>query len=226
MLLGASLRSGAQLLDVGTGSGWIAQYFANHPDHKLRVWAVDAKDERIIREGVSFHLIEGTELPFPDQSFDVVVSNHVIEHVGDNAAQLRHLQEARRVLKPGGVVYLAVPNRWSLVEPHFRLPFLSWLPSALASRYVRLANRGAWYDCRPLGPLACRNLFRAAAFDWRDSAARAFVALLKLEYPSAVLAAWLASVVEYAFASVFGFLSPTQIFILEPRRPDSKASVS
>ena len=36
------LRDGAALLDIGAGSGWIAQYFASHPDYRLRVSAVDA----------------------------------------------------------------------------------------------------------------------------------------------------------------------------------------
>jgi SAM-dependent methyltransferase len=38
------------------------------------------------------------------------------------------LDEVWRVLKPGGLAYLACPNRYSLVEPHYRLPFLSWFP--------------------------------------------------------------------------------------------------
>src|SRR3546814_9833619 len=67
-------------------------------------------------------------LPFADDSFDVVLSNHVIEHVGEQPEQLAHLSELRRVLTPGGIGYLAVPNRWMLVEPHYRLAFLSWWP--------------------------------------------------------------------------------------------------
>jgi len=34
-----------------------------------------------------------------------------------------------------------------LLEPHVRLPFLSWLPRTLRSPYVRLARRGSHYDC-------------------------------------------------------------------------------
>ena len=75
---------------------------------------------------------------------------NVIEHVGDAQAQARHLAEIRRVMKPDGVGYLAVPNRWMLVEPHFRLPFLSWLPMPLSHAYVRAAGKGSHYDCRPL----------------------------------------------------------------------------
>src|SRR3546814_18814077 len=85
-----------------------------------------------------------------DWSSDVCssdLSNHVIEHVGNADAQRHHLDEIRRVLAPDGVVYFAEPNRWRLVEPHFRLPFLSWLPHTASDRYVRVMGRGSHYDC-------------------------------------------------------------------------------
>jgi len=94
--------------------------------------------------------VQGVKLPFEPDRFDVVISNHVIEHVGDAAAQLRHLQEIRRVLKPEGVAYLAVPNRWMLTEPHYRLKFLSWLPHSWRSPYLRWRGKGDFYDCEPL----------------------------------------------------------------------------
>src|SRR6185312_5395570 len=110
----------------------------------------DVCDNRQVRDGYAFRLVQSVELPFENGSFDVIVSNHVIEHVGDAQAQARHLAEIRRVMKPDGVGYLAVPNRWMLVEPHFRLPFLSWLPMPLSHAYVRAAGKGSHYDCRPL----------------------------------------------------------------------------
>ncbi|MEW5976684.1 MAG: class I SAM-dependent methyltransferase [Acidobacteriota bacterium] len=85
----------------------------------------------------------GTELPFRGSAFDIVVLNHVIEHVR-KPQQL--LDEIRRVLRPGGICYLACPNRFILIEPHYRLPFLSWLPRGWAHTYVRLARRGEAYD--------------------------------------------------------------------------------
>jgi SAM-dependent methyltransferase len=50
--------------------------------------------------------IDLTNLPYPDASFDVVLANHVLEHVADNA---RALAEIHRVLRPGGWAMLQVP---------------------------------------------------------------------------------------------------------------------
>jgi SAM-dependent methyltransferase len=52
------------------------------------------------------HGFDLTALPFPDADFDVVIANHVLEHVADDA---RALAEIRRVLRPGGWAMLAVP---------------------------------------------------------------------------------------------------------------------
>ena len=50
--------------------------------------------------------IDLTALPYPDADFDVVIANHVLEHVADES---RALAEIRRVLRPGGWAMLAVP---------------------------------------------------------------------------------------------------------------------
>ena len=137
----------AQVLEVGTGSGVIAAHFAAIVGTQGSVHAVDVIDQRRVSAGFDFQLVKDTSLPFDDGTFDICISNHVIEHVGDRAAQAGHLEEIRRVLRPGAWLYLAVPNRWTFVEPHFRLPFLSWLPRNLRDTYVQLAGRGSRYVC-------------------------------------------------------------------------------
>jgi SAM-dependent methyltransferase len=138
------------VLEVGCGSGGISHYFATHPQLQCEVEAVDTVDNRQITDGYSFTLVKSTRLPFPDSSFDVVLTNHVIEHVGPIDEQRMHLRELRRVLRPSGTGYIAVPNRWQLVEPHYKLAFLSWLPHGLRTPYLCLSGRGALYGCEPL----------------------------------------------------------------------------
>jgi SAM-dependent methyltransferase len=80
-------------------------------------------------------------LPYPAGSFDVVVSNEVIEHVQDDRAAVA---EMVRVLRPGGRLLLFCPNRWYPVEQHGiywrgryvfgNIPLVNYLPSALRDR--------------------------------------------------------------------------------------------
>lgn len=135
--------SNCDVLDIGTGSGIAASLLDKHAKS---VRSVDVVDERVVRD-VPFQQITSEILPIPAKSFDIVVSNHVVEHVRD---KLTHLKEVRRVLRPGAIAYLAMPNKWSLIEPHFQLPFLSWLPKDVQDRYVRWTRKGAHYDVDPL----------------------------------------------------------------------------
>ena len=183
-----------RLLEVGTGSGWIAHYFASHPSGRFTVDAVDVVDSRQVHAGFRYQDVAGTQLPFADASFDVVVSNHVIEHVGGEPEQLAHRAERRRVLRVDGVGYLAVPNRWMLVEPHFHLPLLSWLPASLADRYVRLAGKGTHYDCRPLRLPQLERMLDASGLRADNVCVAALRATLAIEGTRSGLRKWVARV--------------------------------
>jgi SAM-dependent methyltransferase len=175
-----------RLLEVGTGSGGIAHYFGTHPSARFEVDAVDVVDNRLVTEGFRYVTVSDTQLPFADESFDVVLSNHVIEHVGDHAAQMRHLRELRRVMAPHGTGYLAVPNRWMLVEPHYRLPFLSWLPTRWRSPYLRAAGKGAHYDCVPLQLGEIEAMFAASGLLAENLCAEALRLTLQIERPGSI----------------------------------------
>jgi SAM-dependent methyltransferase len=87
------------------------------------------------------------DLPFPDQSFDTVVSTEVLEHVPD---PLRALTEMRRVLKVGGMLVLTTPMYWPRHEvPYdfFRYPYdgLLYLLNESGLELLRLFNRGNAY---------------------------------------------------------------------------------
>jgi SAM-dependent methyltransferase len=152
---------GLKVLEIGCGSGVIACHLALQRAPTLAVWAVDVVDQRIDTAGYRFQLVDGVGLPFCDGFFDVIISNHVIEHVGDPRQQRLHLAEIKRLLAAGGQAYLAMPNRWMIVEPHFGVAFLSWLPEGLRSPYLKFRlNRAVKYDCRPLSPRSIERMFR------------------------------------------------------------------
>ena len=133
----------AKVLDIGTGAGYIAQNIAKHVGE---VTSVDVVDQRQTKKGFKFVQVKDESLSFDDESFDVVISNHVIEHVNDHK---KHLSEVLRVLKPGGLIYLATPNRLWLFDPHYEVPFINWLPRKVATKYLK-ALKGQTWDIRPV----------------------------------------------------------------------------
>lgn len=172
-----------RILEVGTGSGGIAHYFGTHPHLCCVVDAVDVHDNRLVLDGYRYHQVIGTGLPFENDSFDVVVTNHVIEHVGDELAQQHHLSELCRVLRSNGTGYIAVPNRWMLIEPHFRLAFLSWMPHSWRTPYLRLMRKGTRYDCEPLQLSQLENFLTQAGFGYENISIDAMRTTIQIEHP-------------------------------------------
>ncbi|MAG34699.1 MAG: hypothetical protein CL878_00395 [Dehalococcoidia bacterium] len=146
------------IVDVGCGGGGLAAALAVH---NARVHGLELDPERIgiasrraRREGVRVTLTNGDALAMPlrNHSIDVVVCNDVIEHVGDAITCLR---EARRVLRPEGLLYLAVPNRWSLPnlrsDPHYGVPLVAALPRRWGELLVtRVWRKYPTYDLEAL----------------------------------------------------------------------------
>ncbi len=99
---------------------------------------------------------DACSLPFADGSFEIVFSNAVIEHVGDEERQRRFVAEALRV---GRRVFVTTPNRWFPIEVHTRLPLVHWLPEDAAGRAYDLAGKGWARENRLLGPGDLRALF-------------------------------------------------------------------
>lgn len=205
-----------RLLEIGCGSGGISRWFGEAGPMHWDVDALDVEDVRLVRDGYRFQTVAGTTLPFEDASFDVVLTNHVIEHVGDEEAQRAHLSEVRRVLREDGVAYLAVPNRWMLVEPHYGLPFLSWVPMPVSNVYVRLAGKGTHYDCRPLTCVRIERMLADSGFAWRQRTGDALRLTFELEHPDAPLYRHVLKRVPDAIYAAARRAFPTLIYTLTP----------
>ena len=137
---GKNRNKSLKLLDIGTGNGEIAQYLSEYFD----VTSVDTVNQSDQNLNFSFILVTDEHLPFSENSFDIIVSNHVIEHV--KHADL-HLAEMARTLAPGGLIYLATPNRLWPWEVHYQVALLHYLPQPLfmhVLKFVGLYHEDIW----------------------------------------------------------------------------------
>lgn len=133
----------SKILDIGCGSGYLDSILSKQAELYA---GVDFVDERKA-EDFTFLVSSALYLPFKNSSFDIVICNHVIEHVPE---QDKVLGEINRVLKEDGVCYITSPNKLWPIEPHLKLPFLSLLPRRIADAYVRIAGKGKNYDIYPM----------------------------------------------------------------------------
>lgn len=203
-----------RILEVGCGSGIISSSLVLLGNNGLEIHAVDVIDNRVEKRGYEFHAVKGSEFPFEDEHFDIVITNHVIEHVGSTEDQINHLLEIRRVLSPSGVVYLAVPNKWRIIEPHYRLPLLSWLPQGISDLYLRLLRKGAFYDCKPLGFDEALKHFEAANLMPLDVTIAALRETLSIEFPTSRLASNFNRLIPDWIPRLCMPIMPTYVFLL------------
>lgn len=148
-------------LDVGCGPGIITDRLVDLFDVVVGIdldeIAIDYGKRFQDNNNLTFTLGNVQQLPISDQTFDVAICAQVYEHVPDPVTLAT---EIWRVLKPGGVCFFSGPNRLALMEEHYFLPFLSWLPQSLADMYVRLSKRGESYDAFPRYPWQVKSLWR------------------------------------------------------------------
>lgn len=101
-------------------------------------------------------VFDGCALPFPDQSFDIVYSNAVLEHLPGWEAQRRFADEVRRV---GRAWFVTTPNYWFPIEVHYRLPLVQFLPPRAQQRLVRWLGKVPYPELNLLSVRDLRRLF-------------------------------------------------------------------
>ncbi len=107
----ADIQGDEQVLDLGCGTGNYSMFMA---ERGLKVTGMDISEHMLEkarkkseRKGLDINFVEGDiqNLPFPDNSFDLIVSVTVFEFIPEPSAAAR---EAWRVLKPGGRLIIGV----------------------------------------------------------------------------------------------------------------------
>jgi len=147
-------KSGGHFLDVGTGIGTLMEIAS---ENGFRVSGVEYSPwaSNFARNEKGLDVFTGTleEARFPEKTFDVVVLNHVLEHLERPGETLR---EARRILKRDGVLVIGVPNIESIMA---RLLGAGW--------YSLKPDEHVWHFC----PATLCRLVRERGFeviDWES----------------------------------------------------------
>lgn len=91
-----------RILDLGCANGWNMSRFSQYGRSSIGLDMVQERVHLALNHGPAL-VASGLEVPLADETFDVVYVQHVLHHIGDVD---KALSEARRVLKPGGYLFL------------------------------------------------------------------------------------------------------------------------
>ncbi|MEV4327689.1 class I SAM-dependent methyltransferase [Microbispora rosea] len=136
----------ARVLDVGGGTGVHAEWLVADGYEVELLDPVPLHVERAgALPGLTARLGDARDLPLPDASADAVLLLGPLYHLTDRADRVAALAEARRVVRPGGLVAAATINRYAAVHDMVYL-------GVYEQEQHRLAARQAMENGRLLGP--------------------------------------------------------------------------
>jgi len=155
-----------KLLDIGCGNGY---FLAQMRDLGWDVVGVepDPNAVKVAKEEYDLNVFCGAieEIKFPENSFDVITMNHVIEHVLD---PITLLSECKRILKPNGKLIVITPNIKSLGHRFFKTSCLHLDPP----RHIYLFSPKSLITSAEKAGLKIKNVFtpsKGAYFIWLAS---------------------------------------------------------
>jgi ubiquinone/menaquinone biosynthesis C-methylase UbiE len=111
-----NLEPGYRFLDVGCGSGWYVKKMETKNKYGLDISKKILLDAKKYDKNAKFVYGNAEKLPFKEETFDLVLSSEVIEHL-DNYNE--GISEVYRVLKKGGYAVFTTPNFFSFLESCF-----------------------------------------------------------------------------------------------------------
>lgn len=151
--------AGKDILDIGSSFGWFEKMALENGC--ASVTGIEPKKEDFYRAekevpGARFTVGSALAIPFPDQSFDMVVMFDVIEHIPKNTEPIA-IKEIRRVLRPGGTFIVSTPFHywlsnimdpawWLIGHRHYRVKHLARMLQSGGLTVERIEKRGRIFE--------------------------------------------------------------------------------
>ncbi len=181
------IKADAKILDLGCGWGPVTVMLARHYKtvvgadttiETLKFLRIRAQQEEI--ENIQLAHIDPIDygtLPFQDSQFDLAVMNGILEWVGaartdvqPQVCQKVALSEIRRVLKPMGMIYIGIENRFSLSNflgyvSHSKVPFADILPRRFANLWCKMMGKEDGYRTYIYSSLGYKKLLSQSGFE-------------------------------------------------------------
>ena len=179
------LSKNSVVLDLGAGMGrtsipiaMVAGKVVAVDQSFLRMKFLKKIAEREGFQNIEVYVGDLFDLPFPEDSFDLIVMNGVLEWVGmterfkdPREAQIAALSICKKMLKKGGYLYIGIENRFALSYlrgvDHSGLRFTNYMPRFMANWYMHL-RKGRPYNTYTYNVHGYQKLLREVGFDRPD----------------------------------------------------------
>jgi ubiquinone/menaquinone biosynthesis C-methylase UbiE len=158
-----------KILEIGAGSGIISYHViqASNDVISIDISANLFRNTFFPENKIQFLLANGISMPFKDETFDIVICNQVIEHIPRHN-QPSLVNEIFRVLGKDGLVYMATPNKFWPIEPHTKLPLISYFPKKISDIYLNYAKGTKYFNVYLLDYYRLRKILSAKFNPLRD----------------------------------------------------------
>lgn len=155
-------QQSCRILDIGGSAKYWARYGKGLDWTRVSVCSVNRTADQAEMPGFESAVGDARRLDqFADNSFDIVHSNSVIEHVGRWHDMVAMAQEVRR-LAPR--YFVQTPYFWFPVEPHARFIFFHWMPESWRYRIIMERRCGFW-ERQPDVGMAVKQVQSACMID-------------------------------------------------------------
>ncbi len=196
------------ILEIGSGFGYIIDQFQKKGSYAIGIdksinLVKSAKDRNKNCEYIHGN---GFLIPIKQNSIDVIILNHVIEHIKFKEDLLK---ECNRVLREEGIIYIATPNKYFFFDPHTKIPFFGYMSEKMHDRY----------NIHNLSRKEIMELFRQYKFSYKYLSLDIIRNLNEFEEYNKLVYNLISNLFRYiTYSEIYDYLIPTHIFIIKKEK--------